>query len=137
VRRRSFLTSLVFCLSPLFASEDASRTVRGKLIAGPALQTSDGRRVSLTGDEPTMLVLNDERLAGADFEVAGHATSPSEFAIDPIHKKALFAYKGGKRLAVSYWCNVCYIRTWAPGKCVCCQDYTDLDLIDPDKVEKK
>ena len=103
---------------------------------GPALRTADGSIISLKGDDATMLVLKDERLAGADFEVVGHATGPADFQADPIHKKALFTYKNGKRLMVSYWCDVCYIRTWTPGICVCCQKYTDLDLIDPDTVEK-
>lgn len=84
-----------------------------------------------------MLVLTDKRLAGADFEVVGHFAGQREFIVNPIHQKALFAYKEDKRLMVSYWCDVCYIRTWAPGICVCCQKYTDLDLIDPDTVDKK
>jgi hypothetical protein len=137
VRRRSFLPTLLFCFAPLYGSDPAPGSLRGKLIAGPAIRTNDGRIIALKGDAPTMLVLNDDRLKGADFEVVGHVSGPEEFTVDPIHKKALFAYKDGKRLMVSYWCDICYIRTWSPGKCVCCQKYTDLDLIDPDTVDKK
>ena len=29
---------------------------------------------------------------------------------------------------VSYWCEVCSIRTFTPGVCMCCQDETAVDL---------
>jgi hypothetical protein len=82
-------------------------------------------------------VLKDARLAGSDFEVAGHSTGINQFAIDPIHTHSLFVYKDGKRRAVTYWCDICYIRTYTPGKCWCCQEETRLDLRDPDTVDKK
>jgi len=55
------------------------------------------------------------------------------FEVDPIHTRAMFVHKDGKRLTISYWCEVCYIRTYTPGTCVCCQKYTDLDLKDADE----
>lgn len=97
----------------------------------PALVLPDHRRVELQGDEPTMGVLKDVRLKGADFEAIGHFVAPDRFQINGIESQSLFAYKNGKRLMVTYWCNVCYIRTYTPGRCWCCQKYTDLDLIDP------
>jgi len=77
-----------------------------------------------------MSVLNDKRLAGMDLEAIGHFNSPGQFEVDPIHTKALFVHQNGKKLYITYWCDVCYIRTYAPGICVCCQKYTDLDLRD-------
>lgn len=97
----------------------------------PALVLPDRRRVELQGDEPTMGVLRDVRLKNYDFEVMGHFVAPNQFKVNGIETPSLFAYKNGKRLMVTYWCNVCYIRTYTPGKCWCCQKYTDLDLIDP------
>lgn len=91
----------------------------------------------LSGDEPTLGVLHDKRVAGSDFEAEGRFTAPDRFTINPIHTPALFIYQKGKKLMVTYWCDVCFIRTYTPGKCVCCQEQTQLDLIDPDKVEKK
>jgi hypothetical protein len=38
---------------------------------------------------------------------------------------------------VSYWCDICTIRSYTPGPCVCCQKDTTLDLIDPDHEEHK
>ena len=113
---------------------------RGKLTKAttgePALQTSDGKLVLLGGDPDTVGVLKDARLANTDFEVVGQYTPGGRFTINPIHKRALFAYKGGRRLMVTYWCDVCAIRTYTPGICWCCREETALDLIEPDKVDK-
>jgi hypothetical protein len=35
---------------------------------------------------------------------------------------------------ITYWCDVCSIRAYTPGPCVCCQQETTLDLRDPDKL---
>jgi hypothetical protein len=110
--------------------------VRGKL-NNASIRTSNGQSISLTGDDPTMLVLHDARLANSDFETAGHYSDPAHFAVDPIHTHALFVYQNSKKLMVTYWCDVCYIRTFAPGKCWCCQADTALDPVDPDTVDKQ
>jgi hypothetical protein len=136
VRRRQFLPILLLAV-PAFAIDTKTASVRGKLVKGPALQTKDGKQVLLSGDDPTMLVLRDPRLANADFETAGHYSDPQHFDVDPIHTHALFVYQNGKKLMVTYWCDVCYIRTFAPGKCWCCQGDTKLDPVDPDTVDKQ
>lgn len=104
----------------------------GKLVQpenGPAyLAIESGKKVALTGDEPTQAVLRDKRLAGMRLEALGHYAAPDRFEVDPIHTRALFVHKDGKRMQVTYWCDVCYIRTFSPGKCWCCQKETDLDL---------
>ena len=113
------------------AGDALASGVRGQLKTGnPAtLITSETHKpVSLTGDEATQGVLADDRLNGTDFEALGHLTDPSHFEVDKIHTRSMFGYKNGKRLMVTYWCDVCYIRTYTPGKCWCCQKYTDLDL---------
>src|SRR6266851_3136152 len=122
VQRRRFLSALFFAL-PALAAQPSPNLIRGKLVQVPAVLTDDGRLVSLKGDEPTMGALKDPRVlkVAVDFEAHGHFTSSSEFAIDPIHTRALFAYRDGKKLMITYWCNVCYIRTYTPGKCWCCQ----------------
>ncbi len=98
----------------------------------PALDMGKGKLVRLEGDEATVAVVKDQRLAGADFEAIGHFTSPDHFAVDPITSPSMFVYKDGKRKRITYWCDVCYIRTYSPGPCWCCQKYTDLDLQDAD-----
>ena len=108
---------------------EASISLRGKLKAGaPAVMEASGRSILLTGDDDTKGVLADSRLDGTDVEVLGHMTDPAHFDVDKIHTRSLFVVKSGKRLMVTYWCDVCYIRTYSPGKCWCCQKNTDLDL---------
>jgi hypothetical protein len=138
--RRRFLVMFPCTAAVLVAADTAGMPFRGRLVKGPggqaALQTADGKTLLLTGDDDTVGVLNDQRLAGADFEIVGTLKGDT-VAINPIHTAALFAYKDGKRLRVTYWCDVCAIRTYTPGLCWCCREDTVLDLRDPDTVDKK
>ena len=61
-------------------------------------------------------------------EANGVREGEGKFRVDQIHKRNMFVHRDGKRLMISYWCEVCSIRTWSPGKCMCCQDETALDL---------
>jgi hypothetical protein len=112
---------------PLFAQT----ALRGKLDKAPdgrpAIRTSDGRLVFVEGDEPTAGVLRDARLFGSEMELLGKGEG-DRFAVNPIHTSAIFVHKDGKRLRVTYWCEVCSIRTYTPGKCWCCQEETEIDL---------
>lgn len=128
-----YLLAAVLIL-PALVAEVPGTGVRGLLETGekPVLVLPDGRRVHLHSDAPTMAVLADERLKGADFEALGHWEAPDRFAVDLMHTRSLFVLKDGKRLMVTYWCDVCYIRTYSPGLCVCCRKNTDLDLRESD-----
>ncbi|MFN7994654.1 MAG: hypothetical protein U0Q18_13690 [Bryobacteraceae bacterium] len=112
-------------------------TIRGTLVqrAGkaPAIETADHRMISLDGDEPTKGVLNDPRVGGFDLEAKGHFTGADQFVVDPIHTRAMFVHKDGHTKVITYWCDVCSIRTYTPGPCWCCQKETTLDLRDPDQ----
>ena len=131
------ITAGLLCLVAQSGAGVPGLSLRGTLVRStgdkPALEMGDHKQVQLEGDEPTVGVLNDNRLWGTDFEVVGHFHSPGHFEIDPIHTRAMFVHKDGKRLTISYWCEVCYIRTYTPGTCVCCQKYTDLDLKEADE----
>ena len=129
--------SLCLVFAGLCFADAGSVTVRGKLTQKPgqppAIETSDHKFIPLDGDVPTQGVLKDKRLAGADLEVRGHYTSGDAFTVDPMHTKAMFVYKDGKKSRITYWCDLCSIRTYTPGICMCCQQETALDLRDPDK----
>jgi len=131
--RRSALASI---LLPAVLRAAEQTPARGKLIQTadhvPALQTAGGQAILLDGDDGTRSVLNDERLRGMDLEAVGHLTAPGHFLVDPIYERAMFVHRDGRRLYITYWCNVCYIRTYTPGNCRCCQKYTDLDLTEND-----
>ena len=131
---------LLAALACGFASDPVkSTTVRGKLIirAGqPAVvETVEHQRITLDGDEPTRKILHDERVNGFEMEARGHFTAPDRFTIDPQHTRSLLVKDGDGHLKmITYWCDVCGIRAYAPGPCVCCQKETTLDLRDPDDI---
>ncbi|MBL0160124.1 MAG: hypothetical protein IPP47_24005 [Bryobacterales bacterium] len=108
-----------------------AEAVRGRVAGDMKLRLADGRVVALSGDTDSTGVLRDERLAREEFELRGRFTAPDSFSIDPIHLRAIFVWRGGKKFVVTYWCDVCAIRAWTPGKCQCCQDEMALDLRDP------
>jgi len=118
-------------------SQPAASTVRGKLVVHdgqPAeIETAEHRRIQLDGDDPTRKVLSDSRLNGFQVEARGHFTAPGRFQIDPIHTHSFLVRQDGKLKLVTYWCDICSIRAYTPGPCVCCQRETTLDLRDPDQ----
>jgi hypothetical protein len=112
-------------------------SVRGKLKQPPGkkpvIETPDRKVIFLEGDKATTGVLKDKRLAGEDLEVIGRFRGLDLFVVDPIHTRAMFVHKNGQRLMITYWCDVCAIRTYTPGLCWCCQEETELDLRKSDR----
>jgi hypothetical protein len=116
--------------------------VRGKLIVQdgrPALlETSGGKLVKLEGDDQTLKVLADPRLNGFEAVARGQFAAPDRFVIAPTHTHPMLVKaKDGHMKLVSYWCDVCTVRSYTPGPCVCCQKDTTLDLIDPSHQDHK
>ena len=146
LERRHFLgTLLLLPATALLAAQDTAKiappgsvALRGKLetpdAESAALRLRDGSLVQLHGDEQTEKVLHDERLKGLDFEAVGRRGADGSLTILPIHLAALFVYEKGKRLRVTYYCDVCSIRTYSPGVCMCCRKDTRIDLVDPASI---
>ncbi|MFN7936363.1 MAG: hypothetical protein U0R19_23750 [Bryobacteraceae bacterium] len=124
--RRAFTAATLCATAHLRAAENL-RTLKGTLTPD-GLRTSDGQIVKLTGDAPTIGVLNDKRVQGMELEITGEPSPNGAIRILPIHKQGMFVLKKDKKLFVTYWCDVCSIRTYTPGVCLCCQDETQLDL---------
>jgi hypothetical protein len=99
----------------------------------PVLQMAAGQKVMLDADEFTRKVLGDLRVNGFEVEIKGHFTSPGNFLIDPSHTHPLLVRKDGHLKLITYWCDICSIRAYTPGPCVCCQRETTLELRDPDE----
>jgi hypothetical protein len=112
--------------------DTAATTVHGKLVQHenqtPAIELADHKLIALQGDGPTEHVLQDKRIAAMDIEAKGHFTDATHFQVDPFHTHALHVVKDGKRLLITYWCDVCSIRQYEPGPCWCCQRETALAL---------
>jgi len=118
-----------FCFGQL----KAESVLSGRLVQGgkTALLTLEGKTIGVAGDEPTDKILHDARLNGRVFEAKGRWSGAGAFTIDPIETRSLVVLEGAKRSRVTYYCDVCSIRTYSPGPCMCCQAETRLDLIDP------
>ena len=131
------LLALAVC-SLSAADKVTSETVRGKLVvrAGqtPMVETSEHKLIQLYGDQPTRKVLHDPRVSGFDVEAHGHFTAADKFQIDPQHTHSLLVHDQGKLKMITYWCDVCSIRAYAPGPCVCCQKDTEVDLRELDDI---
>jgi hypothetical protein len=116
----------------------ATETVEGKLIVRPgqppAIETAGHKLIQLDGDQPTRKVLHDPRVNGLEAEAHGHFTAADKFLVDPQHTRSLLVHDAGKLKMITYWCDVCYIRAYAPGPCVCCQKDTDIDLRELDDI---
>lgn len=87
----------------------------------PMIVTPDQKAYTVTGDDFTKAQMADSRLNGREIEVDGHFTSATNF--EATH---LYTIKNGKRYDITYWCDVCSIRTHLPGPCMCCQGPTQL-----------
>jgi hypothetical protein len=117
----------------LWLAQSQAATLRGKLIVSegrpPAIESAGNRRVAVQGDPETMEVLGDARLAGMELELLGEFKTPALFVAGPFYSsRSVFVHKDGKKYTISYWCSTCSIRAYTPGKCVCCQQETQLDL---------
>jgi hypothetical protein len=140
--RRLFVQSIVTLVpvaGTLAAESPKSEILRGKLIIHssdpPAADTPGKGRVLLDSDEANLKVLHDDRINGFEMRARGHFTAPGHFLIDPQHTRSLLVRDHDGRLKmVTYWCDVCGIRAYTPGPCVCCQKNTDLDLREPDDI---
>jgi len=119
--------------------EVASETIHGKLVVhegkATVIETADHQLIQVDGDAPTHKVLNDARVDGYEVQARGHFTGPGRFQVDPQHTHALLVHDHGRLKMITYWCDVCSIRAYAPGPCVCCQQETTLDLRDPDDIQ--
>jgi hypothetical protein len=129
----SMVWALLVALAAGAVAPSPSSFVRGRLVQRegkpPAIETAGHELVSAEGEPETLAVLNDKRLAGLDIELVGHYDAPGRFMVGPFYSSnSIIVHKDGKRYSVTYWCPVCSIRAYTPGKCVCCQQETNLDL---------
>ncbi len=116
--------------------QPGTTTLKGKLsvVPGkPPVVESAGKLVGVEGDDTSAKVLADPRLNGFEVELHGRFTAPDHFVLNPSHTRSMLVRKDGKLKLVSYWCDVCSIRAYTPGPCVCCQRETELELRDPDQ----
>jgi hypothetical protein len=107
------------------AEQAGEQVIRGKLVQEqgkpPVIQTSDGKRLTVSGDEFTESQMKDPKLSGRDMELVGRLARP-----DHLEASHIYTIKNGKRYKATYWCDICSIRTHKAGDCMCCQGDTEL-----------
>ena len=110
----------------LAATSDQTQVLRGRLRQPgggkpPVIEAAGGKTYAVSGDEFTVAQMADPKLKDREFELEGRFAGPGHFAA-----AKLFTIKDGKRYVVTYWCDICSIRTHMPGRCMCCQGPTEL-----------
>ncbi len=85
---------------------------------------ADGSKHRVLGDEFSVGQIFDPRLAGRLWQLEGLRGADGVLR---IHK--LFTVKAGKLFRVVYYCVICNIYQHEPGRCMCCQDGTELQEI--------
>ncbi len=120
---------LTILVSSTFAAE--TLVLRGRLQADPGqppaedaplvLISPSEKRTTLFGDLFSEGQLRDPRLAAREWELEGSLAADGRFEI-----RKLFTIKDSRRHRVTYYCEICHIYTHEPGRCMCCQEETEL-----------
>lgn len=95
-------------------------------IAGTGLVLQTGKKDLKLSARTTYLfhTLQDKRLEGKEVRLEGSMKPDGTFGVDHF-----FTVHDGKLFRVRYYCEVCNIEALEPGRCVCCQQPTELQEI--------
>ena len=84
------------------------------------LETNSGEmELAVKGDN--MHALRDKALARRTWEIEGTRDSEGRFEV-----VKMFTIVDGKRMKVTYYCEICHITSYRPGRCMCCQEDVEL-----------
>ncbi|MGA8183316.1 MAG: hypothetical protein WB819_06690 [Terriglobia bacterium] len=116
--------------------QNAQQTVQGKLLfiqgTGPVVKTAE-KQVPLAGRyEYIFRTLEDKRLRNDEVRLKGEFQADGNFRVDNI-----FTIHHGEVYRVRYFCETCNIVGLGPGRCVCCQQPTELQEVPVNKSDKK
>ena len=116
--------------------QNSQKTLQGTLLfiegTGPVLKTG-AKQVPLAGRyEYTFRTLEDKRLRNDEVRLEGEFQTDGDFRVDNI-----FTIHHGEIYRVRYYCETCNIVGLGPGKCVCCQQPTELQEVPVNKDDKK
>jgi hypothetical protein len=136
-RRVGLLLTLLVALAPLAAAQDPPQTVslRGQVLpltdvlaragvkqdadagsAGRALVTEEGKVYPLVKDAGGRMFFMDDALLRRPMRLTGRLVT----GVPLLQVVAVQSERQGKVHDVYYWCDICTIRTYAPGICECC-----------------
>ena len=117
-------------------TQNAQKTLQGKLLfiqgTGPVVDTAK-KQVPLAGRYQYIFrTLEDMRLRNDEVRLKGEYQADGNFRVDSI-----FTIHHGEVYRVRYYCETCNIVGLGPGKCVCCQQPTELQEVPVNKDDKK
>jgi hypothetical protein len=128
---------LLAAVAPLRAVDEAKlQTLEGKLIfvagTGPVLETP-GKNYPLAGRNHYIFnTLKDERLRNDKLRVEGKMRADGNFQVDDF-----YTIHHGELYRIRYYCETCNIVALEPGRCVCCQQPTELQEVPLNKQDHK
>ena len=104
------------------AGHGEMEALRGQLVAADspdtiAFKTEAGKVVELAVEGDDFQMFQDPKLQDRQWEMEGQMVDEGRF--DPAH---IFTLHDGQRHKVTYYCEVCHIVSYRPGRCMCCQD---------------
>jgi len=125
-------------LSPaVFAADEGLVTHRGKIVFLPGDDVEDAdqskaiRFEAESGDTFDLIVepdnfhaIHDELLKDRLWEFEGRVREGGALEV-----RKMFSIKDGKRFKVTYYCEICHIVSYRPGRCMCCQEDVELQEI--------
>jgi hypothetical protein len=129
------LTSVVI---PLRAAEKTTdnQILEGKLIfipgTGPVLQTPDKNYPLAGRNQYVFHTLEDKRLRNDKVRLEGKTRPDGNFQVND-----LYTIHHGELYRIRYYCETCNIVALQPGRCVCCQQPTELQEIPLNKSDHK
>jgi len=142
--RRAGLAALLLCgvalgfgAAPAQAAEPTGEHVlQGQLLfiqgTGPVVKTA-AKEYPLAGRYHYIFqTLGDKRLRNDEVRLEGSFQADGNFRVDNI-----YTLHHGEVYRVRYFCETCNIVGLGPGKCVCCQQPTELQEVPVNKKDKK
>ena len=143
--RNTRLAAVLLCCAGLFLvpspvraadTQSSQKTLQGTLLfiegTGPVVKTGS-KQVPLAGRyEYIFRTLEDKRLRNDEVRLEGELQADGNFQVDDI-----FTIHHGEVYRVRYYCETCNIVGLGPGKCVCCQQPTELQEVPVNKNDTK
>jgi hypothetical protein len=110
------LRGRVVCLAEEMAKLHGANVLQDHLHQW-GFKTADGKYYTLVRTRNTEAFFSDEEMRQRELLIRGRVF-PDTLLLDAIPLRSV---KNGKIHDIYYWCDICSIRSVAPGECMCCQ----------------
>ncbi len=128
--RTSLILAAVLLIPAAFATQDDIVTYRGKIVHLPGddmqgeepirFEADSGETFDLVLEPDNFYAIHDKLLKDRVWEFEGRVKG------DQLEVQKMFTVKDGHRHKVTYYCEICHIVSYRPGRCMCCQEDVEL-----------